>query len=114
MKWLSLHIGGQLWSVHLVSGKSPRLRTEDRVLHGRTFFDRCRIYVSKDLDEQAREDTLLHELLHASLFVSGADAALINTYGKDADAAEEHVVTHITPVLHRLLKDLGFAFPKGP
>lgn len=50
----------------------------------------------------------MHELLHAALFVSGAQAI----YGR-ADSTEEKAVTALTPCLHRLLKDLGFRFPKG-
>lgn len=110
MKWLSLHIGGQRWGVFLVSSKSKHLTDEaGSHCHGRCVFDQCRIYIDKTLDEQAREDTLLHELLHASLFVSGADAA----YNK-SNATEEKIVAPVTPVLHRLLKDLGFRFPRGP
>jgi hypothetical protein len=86
--------------------QAPRQR-RDRCL-GRTVHASCRIYISTDQDEQAREDTLLHELLHAALFVSGAQAI----YGR-ADSTEEKAVTALTPCLHRLLKDLGFRFPKG-
>ncbi len=111
MKWLALHVGGQKWGVYLVSPKSKRLAqpnaTDERVL-GRTFHGECRIYISSDQDEQAREDTLLHELLHVSLAISGAGAI----YGR-ADSTEEKAVCALTPILHRLLKDLGFRFPKG-
>ncbi len=74
---------------------------------GRCDFPRCRIYIANDIDEQAREDTLLHELLHALLHVSGAETHCKST------TAEEKLVIAITPSLHRLLKDLGFRFPKG-
>jgi hypothetical protein len=110
MRWLSLHIGGQRWAVELVSPKHKDLSNDDGDrCHGRCVFNRCRIYIDKTLDEQAREDTLLHELFHAALFVSGADAA----YGKSG-SVEEKIVAPLTPCFHRLLKDLGFKFPKGP
>ena len=112
MKWLDLHIGGQRWGVYLVPPRSKLLadtttgvRADERSV-GRCDFDRCRIYVAKDIDQQAREDTLLHELLHALLHVCGADACR-------STAAEERLVISLTPLLHRLLKDLGFRFPKG-
>lgn len=110
MKWLALHIGGQKWGVYLVPASSKRLVDEEdgAQLIGRCFFDQSRIYISRDLDESAREDALLHELLHAALFVSGAESA----YEKSAKA-EEQLVSALTPCLHRLLKDLGFRFPKG-
>ncbi len=109
MKWLSLHIGGQKWSVYLVAGSSKHLREEDgSLLDGRTYYETCRIYVARDIDAEAREDTLLHELLHAMLHVSGANAA----YGKDVEQ-EERIVAPLVPCMHRLLKDLGFRFPRG-
>ncbi len=109
MKWLALHVGGQAWAVYLVSPNSKYLVGEDgRRLLGQCDFERCRISISKDLDEGAREDTLWHELLHALLFVTGAD----DVYRGSA-RAEERLVKALTPAMHRLLKDLGFQFPKG-
>ncbi len=109
MKWLALHVGGQRWSVYLVAPTSKHLQGDDGDRHvGRCFYETCRIYISRDLDASARDDALLHELLHAALFVSGAEAA----YGKSAKA-EETLVSALTPCLHRLLQDLGFRFPKG-
>jgi hypothetical protein len=58
------------------------------------------------MKEGAVEDTLLHELLHAMMFVSGAD----KIYDGDP-VKEERLVTALTPTLHRLLKDLGLKFP---
>lgn len=107
MKWLSVHIGGQLWSVYVVNERSKWLRTEELgVCKGITYFDDCRIYLAREQSAQAFEDTLLHELLHALLRVSGA----AHKIGNEND--EEDVVRDLTPVLHRLLKDLGFLFPR--
>lgn len=108
MKWLSLHIGGQRWSVFLVSPKSKNLRGEDGSWRlGACNYDRNRIYISKALEESAREDTLWHELMHALLYVTGAEKVY------DCDPIkDEQLVTAITPVMHRLLKDLGFQFPR--
>lgn len=108
MKWLSVVVGGQRWGVHLVSPKHPELREGCGHL-GRCLFDKCRIYIDKTLSEGAREDTLLHELLHAALFVSSADQA----YDRSMEV-DEKIVSSLTPVFHRLLIDLGFVFPKGP
>lgn len=108
-KWLALHIGGQRWSVHIVSPKSKHLVDEEGVRHvGRCVYVASRIYISSELSESVREDTLLHELLHALLYVSGAEAA----YGKSAKL-EEQLVSALAPMLHRLLRDLGFRFPRG-
>lgn len=108
MKWLSVHVGGQKWRVDLVRGKSHHFEG-DETCYGATYCDKCRIYIAREQDEQAREDTLLHELLHATLHVSGVSAALAA-----AGLDEEQVIKPLVPVWHRLLKDLGFRFPKGP
>lgn len=108
MKWLDLRIGGQRWAVHLVSPKSKYLVDDEGVHVGRCVYEKCRIYVSSALDPEARDDTLLHELLHALLFVTGAE----KVYGGNA-RAEERLVSALTPTMHRLLSDLGFRFPRG-
>ncbi len=109
MRWLAVHIGGQKWNVYIVGPNSKYLTDNVGAHYGRCFYDTCRIYISKALDRQAREDTLWHELLHALLYVTGAD----KVYGGDA-RADERLVTALTPAMHRLLKDLGFSFPPGP
>lgn len=118
MRWFTVHVGGQKWGVHLVPAKSKFLiDNPDERTAGQTFCTKCRIYVSRDLDAQAREDTLIHELLHATLYVSGAYNALLDACDGDAakaDKAEEQIILCLTPTLHRLVKDLGFRFPKGP
>ncbi len=108
MKWLALHVGGQRWEVHLVSSNSKRLRDDegDRC-NGIAFIEECRIYISKDLSDQARDETLVHELLHAVFQVSGGSHAISD------EAKEEALVRSVTPLLHRLLTDLGFRFPRG-
>lgn len=112
MKWLDLHVGGQRWGVYLVSPNSKHLIEHttpvgpDERSVGRCDFARCRIYIANDIQEQAREDTLLHELLHALVHVAGVDAC-------KSTRAEENLVKALTPILHRLLKDLGFRFPRG-
>lgn len=106
MIWLRFRIGGQRWAVEIVSPRSKFLVDEDGSHVGRCVYERCRIYLSRDLESAAREDALLHELLHALLYVSGAD----EHYGKSAKV-EERIVGALTPHLHRLLVDLGMRLP---
>lgn len=107
MKRPTVFVCGQKWTLHLVRPKNKNLRSSSgQYLSGQCFYDRCRIYLADDQSGEALEDTILHELLHALLHVSGAEEA----YGRDADK-DEHLVTALTPHLHRLLKDLGFQFP---
>ncbi len=115
MKWLAIHIGGQKWGVHLVGRKSKFLKSErdGSQLNGCAYFEKCAIYLANDMNESALEDTLLHELLHASFFVSGAQHTLEQACKVDkAYATEEQLILSLTPVLHRLLRDLGYSFPK--
>lgn len=110
MKWLAIHVGGQKYRVDVVRRKHPELEGADGV----TDHDKCRIFVASEQEEQAREDTLLHELLHAAMYVSGAYSVLEGACsGTDAHETEERMVRALTPCLHRVLKDLGFRFPKG-
>lgn len=108
MKWLDLRIGGSRFGIYLVSARSKWLRDDEGdACKGLAHLDDCRIYISNELSEQARDELLLHELLHATLHVSGGSHAI-------GDAAkEEDVVRDLTPILHRILVDLGFRFPKG-
>jgi hypothetical protein len=108
MKWLDLRVGGQKWGVYLVPETSKRLRCDDgSKAKGMAYFDECRIYISRDVSDEARDELLLHELLHALFRVSGAAHVI------DSDKKEELVVRDTTPLLHRLLVDLGFRFPRG-
>lgn len=113
MKWISLHIGGQKWRVDLVKPNSKYLSGCDGITH----LDKCRIYLDSSNERPALDDTLIHELLHASFSVSGAAHALQELGGGDQEkvsAAEETIVRCLTPIWHRILVDLGFKFPKGP
>ena len=107
-KYLALHIGGQKWGVYLVSRKHKALRGD---CVGICVYDDCKIYIAKDLTAQVFEDTLLHELLHAVIYVSGGTNVLDAECRRDSAKAEEQIVRCMTPMLHRLLKDLGFLFP---
>ncbi len=107
-KWFVHYIGGQKWTIYLVSPNSKFLQGDDgSTCHGHCFYDECKIFINRDLNEGALYDTLLHELLHAWLRVSTADAV----YGQDP-AKDEDLVRALTPIMHRSLSDLGFKFPK--
>ncbi len=108
MKWLDLRIGGQKWGIYLVGPRSKWLRDDDGdYCKGLAHLDDCRIYVTNEASAEARDELLLHELLHAVLQVSGGSHAI------GSKTKEELLVRDVTPLLHRLLVDLGFRFPKG-
>ena len=111
MRWLKLHVGGQLWTVDVVRAAHPDLDDGEGVC----LFEKCRILISRDLSPEARDETLLHELLHAAMHVSGARKTvhgLAEAAGGEGDEAEERFVRGLTPVLHRLFRDMGFVFPR--
>jgi hypothetical protein len=107
--WLTLLIGGQAWRIYLVGPRSRKLRDGKSILSGKAEYATNKIYISRNAPDGVREDTLLHELLHVALHVSGAD----KVYDEDTEL-DERLVTAVTPTLHRLLLDLGFAFPTPP
>lgn len=108
-KWFDHKIGGQTWNIYLVSPNSKHLKLSGNHLYGMCHYDACRIYISNGLATGLREDTVLHELTHAWLRVSGADEA----YGANYEL-DELLVTRLTPILHRSLSDLGFTLPPLP
>lgn len=57
------------------------------------------IEIKRDMNEQKKQQTLLHELLHAMFEESGLDID-----------NEEDIVCQIAPVLHQVLKDNDFSF----
>lgn len=121
MEWLDLKVGGQRVTVHLVKPGDPRLQGND---YGCCDFVGARIYIANNLAPGVREDTLFHELDHYVDEVCGASRCLLKAVQaprKRGDAAvaaltelDEDIRLARTPVWHRLLKDLGFVFPKGP
>jgi hypothetical protein len=115
MKWLTVHIGGQKWTIHAVRETSKHFAANaDENVTGITYPDNCLIYVSRDLAPGVREDALLHELLHAVFGVSGAEHVLDEECKAGPRKVEERLIRCLTPTLHRLLVDLGFNFPKLP
>lgn len=111
MIWLRLRVGGQRITVRTVRRSHPKLEGCDGMFHP----ELGRIYIANDLAEGPREDTLFHELDHVVNDVSGANHALADVVPKrKLDRVEEQIVRCRTPIWHRLLRDLGFQFPKGP
>lgn len=122
MKWLDLKVGGRRTVVNLVKDNDPRLENNNAL------YDPAKnaIYISTALDASEREEKLVHELIeHAVNEVSGANHKLLSSVKaprkrtpgaqfKVYEELEESIVHDRTPLVHRLLRDLGFVFPKGP
>jgi hypothetical protein len=108
VKWLALRVGGQRIAVHVVRRRHPKLAGCD----GCYYPAEGRVYIASDLEQDAREDALFHELDHVVNEVGGVNAILEEH--KVPFKEEERIVRARTPIWHRLLKDLGFRFPRGP
>ena len=109
-------IGGTEWRVEVVPRSDPRLVEDGEKLDGRCTPEQCLVLIADDLSSEAREELFVHEALeHAINHISGArhEMGLRCRSAKAADEHEERIVRARTPLLHRLLKDLGFRFPKG-
>lgn len=107
MKWFDVHVGGVSWAVHLAKPGSKDLPAS---YGGICYLDRAAIYIDQGLSHPLRVEALLHELLHAAFYVSGAAHAL--TLPPTVDR-EEAIVRDLTPVIHRLLVDFARAPLKG-
>jgi hypothetical protein len=115
MKWFSVHVGGQKWRVDLVKGNHRALKQDGQACNGYTAYEDCKIYIGREESEQAREDTLLHELLHAAFYVSRGHHTIHEVCEDEELGAktEEKIIEGLVLVLHPMLKELGFKFPRA-
>lgn len=113
MKGGGFQLAGKRWTVKVVSSKSKYLNQNGERYDGRCFFDKRRIYISKDLDDEERDATLLHEIVHVLVRESGAYEVLEAALPPgDAGRVDEAFVSVGSPHLYTVLKDLGFRFPR--
>lgn len=110
MKWLAVHVGDQLVTVHIVDRKRTL-----KGLEGAYYPNRARIDIARDLDREARNATLFHELEHAVNEASGATKLLTDAVAPTLlEKLDEDITRARAPMWNRLLRDLGFHLPKGP
>lgn len=100
-------IGGREWRVYVVSPRSVHLRDGSHWLEGKCDFEQSAIFISRRLGRDAREETYIHEFLHALLRSSAADEVY------KSGAVDELIVVALTPHVHGFVKWHGFQFPEG-
>ena len=100
---------GHMWRVFLATdGHIHDVYRDggDRII-GLTVFAPRIILVDAGLSAEAREETLLHEMMHASLHGIDSDAEFaavgIRCKSKEADA-EEHMIRVLSPRLYPILR----------
>lgn len=111
------YIGGTEWRVQIVPRTDPRMIDDDgSTLEGHCINEECLVLIAEDLSTEAREEVFVHEVFeHAINIVSGAKHEMGLRFRSEKTRAEheERIVRARTPHLHRVLKDLGFRFPRG-
>lgn len=69
-KECDLVLAGERWIISIVDSHDSNLVCEGNVCRGCTWFAKCTIYLSNELDERTLRRVLTHELTHAFLFAT--------------------------------------------
>jgi hypothetical protein len=86
-----VNIGGIIFNVNLISGKSGNTLHERDYL-GNIDYEKCIITADKDLNEQMVDITFMHEVMHG----------IANQYGVDL---EEEDVERLARGIYQVLRD---------
>lgn len=91
-----VHVGTVTYQVVVATEKErPALADAD----GECAFEEQRIYLNAKCSEERRQATLLHEVIHAAMFESGARQVLKLDHDDD-----EQIVLMLTAALHQAVK----------
>jgi hypothetical protein len=85
-----LKVGGAIYTVHEIDGLVRKLN-----LYGNVDFSDCIIQIDSAMSEERKEQTIVHEVLHAILFEAG--------YAPDDQ--DEDLVNRAANVLHQVIVD---------
>jgi Zn-dependent peptidase ImmA (M78 family) len=85
-----LKVGGAIYTVNEVDGLMRKLS-----LFGNVDFSDCIIQIDADISDERKEQTLIHEMLHAVHFEAGYDPS-------DQD---EDMINRTANVLHQVIVD---------
>jgi len=95
----SVRIGPYRYTVKVDLSRIKELEKEsDSDLYGITTHGHLEIVLHPDVADTVLRETLLHEVLHAVLYVTGTSDRL-------SDKAEEHLIRSLSPALFALLRD---------
>lgn len=97
----TLKIAGLTWKVK----ESKNIATEGSCW-GSTHYDSQTIYLDPATTEQHKAEVLLHEILHAVMWVSRLD----QRFRSDNKPTDEEVVCAVTATLFQVLKDNKLRF----
>lgn len=94
----SIKIGGHDYSIVLTDDK----RLQDKKLMGEADHKLLTICIDSTLPDSQKQETLLHEIIHACMYFAGT--------ALEDENKEEMVTSSISPILYTVLKenDLNF------
>lgn len=92
--WLTTRMADADVRVYLASPDDPDLLVDGTPAEGVCFQGDGVVLINADVPQQRRMGVLVHELLHAALFLSGAKATL-----RLSDEREERIVGAVAPLL---------------
>lgn len=88
----SVRVNGIDYEIHFYDGNV------EPTLMGREHYDKCKIYICKDLPPARKRQTLMHEILHI-IYANG---------GLEQGDSEERIVTVLSTGITQVLEDNEF------
>jgi hypothetical protein len=85
-----IKVGGAVYTVNEVEGLMRKLS-----LFGNVDFSDCIIQIDADLSEERKEQTIIHEMMHAIHFEAGYDP----------EGQDEDLINRTANVLHQVIVD---------
>jgi hypothetical protein len=85
-----IKVGGAIYTVNEVDGLMRKLS-----LFGNVDFSDCIIQIDADLSEERKEQTIIHEMMHAVHFEAGYDP----------EGQDEDLINRTANVLHQVIVD---------
>jgi hypothetical protein len=85
-----LKVGGAVYTVHEIDGLVRKLN-----LYGNVDFSDCIIQIDSAMSEERKEQTIIHEMMHAVHFEAGYNP----------DEQDEDMINRTANVLHQVIVD---------
>jgi hypothetical protein len=85
-----LKVGGTIYTVNEVAGLLRKLS-----MYGNVDFGDCIIQIDADMSDERKEQTIIHEMLHATHFEAGYNP----------EEQDEDMINRVANVLHQVIVD---------
>jgi len=94
-----IKIGARIYSIKKIKFDKP---SDNEEIQGYIDYDQSLIAINDSLSQDAEEEALIHEILHAVIDRKNIE---ILTRKCDIEELVENIVTYLTPRMHSFLKD---------